>query len=104
MPASRSTTNYGLPQYIADDKPKYLTDFNDAMEKIDTAIKDVADTVSSATENASNAIEKATSAESTANNANSTAESANTQATTNKNILLSFFEGFNNVESWTPSA
>ena len=96
MPASRTTTNYGLPQYIADDKPKYLTDFNNAMDKIDTVIKGVADTVSSATE-------KATSAESTANSAKSTAESANTQATTNKNILLSFFEGFNNIESWSPS-
>lgn len=82
MPASRTTTNYGLPQYIADDKPKYLTDFNNAMEKIDTVIKGVADTVSSATENSNTAIEK---------------------ATTNKNILLSFFEGFNNIESWTPS-
>ena len=103
MSSSNTTPNYGLPQYISADKPKYLTDFNDAMEKIDTAIKEVADTVSGATENANNAIEKATSAESTANSANSTAESANTQATTNKNILLSFFEGFNNVESWTPS-
>lgn len=102
MPASRTTTNYGLPQYIADDKPKYLTDFNNAMDKIDTVIKGVADTVSSATENSNTAIEKATSAESTANSAKSTAESANTQATTNKNILLSFFEGFNNIESWTP--
>lgn len=96
MPASRTTTNYGLPQYIADDKPKYLTDFNNAMEKIDTVIKDVADTVSSATENSNTAIEKATSAE-------TIAESVNTQATTNKNILLSFFEGFNNIESWKPS-
>lgn len=33
MSASNQTTNYGLPQYVPDDKPKYLTDFNYAMEK-----------------------------------------------------------------------
>ena len=41
MPFSKSTTNYNLPQYEPTDKPKYLTDFNSAMETIDTTMKSI---------------------------------------------------------------
>lgn len=45
MSATNHTTNYNLPIYIATDKPKYLTDFNNAMQTIDSAIKGVADSI-----------------------------------------------------------
>lgn len=33
-------TKHGLPQYVASDKPAWLTDWNSAMEKIDTLLDD----------------------------------------------------------------
>ena len=43
MASTNTTANYGLPQYVANDKPTYLGDFNAAMLSIDTAIKGVSD-------------------------------------------------------------
>ena len=43
MSATGSTTNYKLPQFEENDIPSWLTDFNSAMEKIDTTIHNVAD-------------------------------------------------------------
>lgn len=39
MPFTNSTPNYGLPQYIATDKPTYLGDANGAYSTIDTRMK-----------------------------------------------------------------
>jgi hypothetical protein len=39
MPFTNSTPNYGLPQYIATDKPTYLGDANGAYAAIDTRMK-----------------------------------------------------------------
>lgn len=36
MGYTNTTTHYELPQYVATDKPKYLTDFNETMAAIDT--------------------------------------------------------------------
>lgn len=36
MGFTNTTAHYSLPQYVATDKPKYLTDFNQTMEAIDT--------------------------------------------------------------------
>ena len=36
MGYTNRTTHYELPQYVATDKPKYLTDFNETMVAIDT--------------------------------------------------------------------
>lgn len=36
MGFTNTTSHYNLPQYVATDKPKYLTDFNQTMEAIDT--------------------------------------------------------------------
>lgn len=36
MGFTNTTAHYSLPQYVATDKPKYLTDFNQTMETIDT--------------------------------------------------------------------
>lgn len=38
MSYTNTTAHYELPQYVADDKPTYLNDFNNTMEKIDTAM------------------------------------------------------------------
>lgn len=39
MSATNHTANYSLSQYIGSDEPKYLTDYNSDMSKIDAAIK-----------------------------------------------------------------
>lgn len=39
MSATKKTTNYQLPIFVGTDIPSWLTDFNGAMEKIDTAVK-----------------------------------------------------------------
>lgn len=39
MSATQKTTNYQLPIFVGTDIPSWLTDFNGAMEKIDTAVK-----------------------------------------------------------------
>ena len=39
MPYTNQTPNYGLPQYIATDKPTYLGDANSAYSAIDTRMK-----------------------------------------------------------------
>lgn len=38
MSATNKTANYELPEFIGTDKPSWLTDFNGAMTKIDTAL------------------------------------------------------------------
>lgn len=38
---SGQTTNYNLPQYEPSDRPKYLTDFNTAMQNIDNNMKSI---------------------------------------------------------------
>lgn len=40
MGYSKETTNYHLPQYVADDRPSYLGDWNETMGIIDTSMKD----------------------------------------------------------------
>ena len=47
MSASKSTTNYKLPVFVDSDIPQWLTDFNGAMEKIYTTIKQVSDSIPS---------------------------------------------------------
>lgn len=68
MSYTNKTPNFDLPQYVADDKPTYLGDFNKAMLDIDTALKN----------NENSAI----SAETLAQNANSTSSQALTTANT----------------------
>lgn len=127
MSATNSTTNYELPIYVASDTPKYLTDFNQAMTKIDTAIKGVDDKtndgnealtkvnqleteitelsedVGTATSNSSQALQKATQNENDINTLETQMSSANTNINKANNILASFFEGFTNFKNWTPS-
>lgn len=44
MAFTNRTTNYGLPQWVANDKPTWLSDVNGAFETIDTNLKNVAGT------------------------------------------------------------
>ena len=80
MSYTNQTPNYGLPQYVADDKPTYLGDFNKAMLDIDTNMKSIDTKATSAVATADNASANATEALSTAQTAQTTASSANTKA------------------------
>lgn len=42
MSATNATTNYSLPLFIGSDKPAWLTDWNGAMNAIDTALANIA--------------------------------------------------------------
>lgn len=89
MSATNSTPNYGLPQYVADDKPTYLGDFNKAMLDIDTNMKSIDNKaegaesgIASVTATANQALENANAANTKATTAQATAEQAQTKATT----------------------
>ena len=41
--ATNSTANYGLPKFIATDKPAWLVDWNNTMDELDRVIKAVSD-------------------------------------------------------------
>lgn len=88
MSATNSTPNYGLPQYVADDKPTYLGDFNKAMLDIDSNMKIIDNkatsaegSVATANSNASQALENSQTAQNTAETAQATATQAQTSAT-----------------------
>lgn len=92
MSATNSTPNYGLPQYMADDKPTYLGDFNKAMLDIDTNMKSISNKaegtesgIASATATANQALENANTANTKATTAQATAEQAQTSATNAQN-------------------
>lgn len=69
MSFTNSTPNYGLPQWIAADKPKFLTDINNAYSTIDTQIKNANDTANTADGNATSALSIAGQAATTAEGA-----------------------------------
>lgn len=69
MAYTNKTVNYELPQYVADDKPTYLGDFNSAMSKIDEVMKTNADNVADSNGQAANAVAQAQQANTTANSA-----------------------------------
>lgn len=103
MAYTNKTTNYDLPQYVADDTPKYLSDFNEAMQKIDTAIKSVDDKTTANATNVNTALSNSQEALENSQTAQSTANTSLATANTNKNILHTFFEGFNNIDNWPPT-
>lgn len=73
MASTNKTVTLELSQFIATDKPSWLTDYNDDMEKIDTFAAGVDADVSSAKSDAA-------SAKSTAQTASNTAQQAQTAA------------------------
>lgn len=73
--STNKTANYNLSQYIDNDKPSYLGDYNSDMEKIDSAMHTNATTISgvdskaeTAKTTATSALEKSISVESQLNN------------------------------------
>ena len=48
MSSTNKTPNYDLSQFVASDKPAWLSDINGDMSKIDTAIKSASDTATGA--------------------------------------------------------
>ena len=72
MGYTNKTTHYELPQYVATDKPKYLTDFNETMVAIDTQMYTNAQAAAAADT-------KADAAQSTADGAVSSIGTLNTQ-------------------------
>lgn len=83
MSSTNKTPNYVLPQFIGSDVPSWLNDFNDAMNKIDTAIK---------------------AAESTANSASGKADTANASASANAQAIATLTTLANKINSdlaWT---
>ena len=88
MSSTNTTPNFGLPQYIATDKPTYLGDFNKAMLDIDTNMKTIENkavsaesSVATANSNANQALENSGNAQTTAEQAQATATQAQTTAT-----------------------
>ena len=82
MAYTNKTVNYELPQYVADDKPTYLGDFNSAMNKIDEVMKTNADSVADANGQASNAVSQAQQASTTATSALNEVNTVKSQITT----------------------
>lgn len=78
MASTNKTVTLELSQFIATDKPSWLTDYNDDMGKIDTFAAGVDADVSSAKSDAA-------SAKSTAQTASNTAQQAQTAATQAQN-------------------
>lgn len=72
MSYTNTTSHYSLPQYVGSDKPKYLTDFNEAMATIDGQMYDNATA-------ASTADSKADAAQSTADANTSSISALDTQ-------------------------
>lgn len=48
MSSTNKTSNYNLSQFLGSDKPAWLSDYNQDMSKIDTAIKNAADSATAA--------------------------------------------------------
>lgn len=97
MASTNKTTNYELSQYIGTDKPTYLGDYNGDMLKIDTAMKNNADSASSASTLATTAKNTADTASANAgtaltnaNTAKNTADSALAKATVNESAIANF--------------
>lgn len=97
MSSTNKTNNYELSQYVNNDKPTYLGDYNADMLKIDTALHSNATNIQTATQTANTASQTATSAnttaenaQNTANTANQTANSALTKATANETTINHF--------------
>ena len=89
MASTNHTAHYGLSQYLADDKPSYLTDYNADMLAIDNAVwaaskkaDAAAGSVVPVSSTAQNALTTAQNAKEIAENAQGIAANAQTQANT----------------------
>ena len=92
MSATNATTYYELPVFIATDKPAWLTDWNGAMNAIDTAIK----AALTAGENAQTTANTATTSISTINDSLTT---INTSLTTLTSTVTGLVGSVNTINS-----
>lgn len=99
MSYTNQTPNYGLPQYVADDKPTYLGDFNKAMLDIDSAIKSTETMASSAESTANTANSNSTEALELANEAGDNALEAKTDAGQAKTLVENLTTRVSNAET-----
>lgn len=104
MSYTNSTPNYKLPQYVADDKPTYLGDFNKAMLDIDTAIKSNDTNISSISGSVDTAVAQSTEALSQVATSNETAQSAKTIAEATSTQVDNLTTRVGNVETQANSA
>lgn len=80
MSATNATTYYELSQFVDNDKPTFLGNYNSDMLKIDTAIHEAAEDASTAVSTANTANSTANTASTAASNALTTANAASTTA------------------------
>lgn len=88
MSSTNKTTNYNLSQYVGEDKPTYLGDYNGDMLKIDTQMKNNNNLASSANTAASNASEAAIAANTKATNNETKIGTLTNLTTTEKTNLV----------------
>lgn len=86
MASTNKTTTLDLSQFVGTDKPDWLTDYNEDMEKIDTWATTAESDINSANNNATSAKTTADAASAAANSAVTSAANANTAV---QNLLTS---------------
>lgn len=118
MASTNKTVTLELSQFIATDKPSWLTDYNGDMEKIDTFAAGVDADVSSAKSDAASAKSTAQTAnttaqqaqiaagqaQTTANQANSSAQQAQETATQVQNVVNGIMNNWKNVTVTNPDS
>lgn len=87
MSSTNKTNNYNLSQYIGTDKPTYLGDYNGDMLKIDTQMKNNANSATEAISKAGEANAKATSLEEEVNTVSRNVATLLNDVTTIKNNI-----------------
>nr|DAV24448.1 MAG TPA: hypothetical protein [Caudoviricetes sp.] len=80
MASTNKTTTLDLSQFVGNDKPDWLTDYNEDMEKIDTWATTTDSDVSDANNKATQAVNTANAASTAANSATTAANNAVTVA------------------------
>lgn len=80
MASTNKTTTLDLSQFVGTDKPDWLTDYNEDMEKIDAWATTAESDINTATSDASNAKTTASAASTAANQASATANNALSKA------------------------
>lgn len=106
MASTNKTTTLNLSQFTGNDKPDWLTDYNEDMEKIDTWATTTESDINTATNDASNAKSVANAASLAANQAVATASSAVSTAN-NTNTNIASWKGENNTSlpaGWSSGA
>lgn len=97
MGSTNKTTNLDLSQFLASDRPDWLTDYNSDMEKIDAWTATAEYDISTATADASSAKTTAGAASTAANQATTTAGNA-LSAINNTNTNIANWRGTNSFD------